>query len=568
MFSSTTRVDDGPGDERLDEGHGLLDETAAEGTEQERSAAAHGDGLDGGPGMIRSSWSRRTVLAAPLIAFALCGSAWMVSPRAVHAQDGHAGSPHLFDEASNSVVPDKLSVPDSDQLIEAWEADGSEGKKSEDLPSGYCRPYQVDRRRGGGSCSCRRRGALWGWDGDYHCRGNSMVKKYAPPGPGATPDQDLLTVMTFNTYLLRIKFFGVIQYSESPDLDVRAAGIATWFNTLQPAEVPDVLVLQEIYSDEAQDLMRKICSSTWTKDTKVFSDYAHAPYIPCDEPSSRFGYGTRVTIPTAGNVVKSGGIVVLVRKGIEMEGATEDERFDDCAGQTCLSARGFWAVRLRKGTQPYLFIGTHAVAYTQYDETRQKQFQQIRTYIDDHTVEGDRVVIAGDMNVMSKDWVDENGKTVHPTEVPNMLNTLGCQNQNGCSKNAPATAGTHVPDGFWLKLNSPMADSATPTTNHYTHVIPEDARLGPQQYDWIIAPGDGDRLATPFEMRWQIAPINADTCYNSEQPGYPKGTTTDELSDHYGVFAAIRWTSDAPEYTTSVQGHRGHSQVLPSGPTC
>lgn len=294
----------------------------------------------------------------------------------------------------------------------------------------------------------------------------------------------------------------------------------------------------------------------------MFGDHAHAPYIPCDAPSSPFGYATRCANPTAGNVVKTSGIVVLVKKGIEMEGSTEDVRFRDCKGQTCLSARGFWAVRFRKGSQPYLFLGTHTIAYEQYYETRLKQFQQIRRYIDGHTAGGDRVVIAGDMNVLTNDYVDDHGNTVHPAEVPSMLNTLGG------GPNAPAKAGANVPDGFWLKLNSPMTDSWIPETNHFINAVPEYVLDGPQRYDWILVPGPGDRLATPFGMRWQIVPVNAGTCYESETPGYPAGTMTDELSDHYAVFAEIRWTSDAPDYTAVVQDHRGHSQTLPSGTTC
>lgn len=450
----------------------------------------------------------------------------------------------------------------AEDVTSGAEGEGSSSDDDYDTMD-YCRPYEVDRRRRAGSCSCRRRWSSWGWDGEYKCDGNTMLKKRVPtPSPTIHGDaeEDLLTVMTYNTYLLHVQV--LVDIDVRPNLDERANLTAKWFNTLQPAEVPDVLVLQEIYSAQAENMMREICNTIWTKNSEVVGDHAHAPYIPCDAPNSPFGYATRCLNPTSSlNPIKTGGVVVLVKKGIEIDGPVDDVQFEGCVGEHCFTDIGFWAVKLKKGSQPYVFIGTHATAYEAYAERREEEFQQIRDYMNNHTAEGDRVVIAGDMNVFTNDYKDKDNNTIHPTEVSTMLNILG-------GPNAPATVGTNVPDGFWLKLDSPMTDSCIPEANHFLAVIDDEIRLGPQRYDWILAPGPGDSLATPVEMRWQIVPVQADTCYKTEDARHPANTMTDELSDHYGIFAAIRWTEDAADYTTEVQGHTGHSGSLPSGPTC
>jgi len=135
------------------------------------------------------------------------------------------------------------------------------------------------------------------------------------------------------------------------------------------------------------------------------------------------------------------------------------------------------------------------------------------------------------------------------------------------STGSPATVGDLVPKGFWLPLVSDMNVSADPTWNHIINAIPDESRLGGQRFDSVIAPGQGDRLTSPATMRFQIVPVKSDECFVTEQTEYPNGTMTDDLSDHYAVFAELRYNESAPRCAV-VRGHQGSKNRLPAGPTC
>jgi hypothetical protein len=49
-------------------------------------------------------------------------------------------------------------------------------------------------------------------------------------------------------------------------------------------------------------------------------------------------------------------------QGHQMEHA-HDESFSSCGSEDCFSKKGFWGVKMVKGTQPYWIIATHAQAY-------------------------------------------------------------------------------------------------------------------------------------------------------------------------------------------------------------
>lgn len=381
----------------------------------------------------------------------------------------------------------------------------------------------------------------------------------------ARDDQDLLTVMSYNTYLLRINLG--IEYSAASNLDERQAKTATWFQSLSPEAMPDVLVFQEIYSREAQDMLRTLCSPEWTKNEQIlFGWHNHDPHIPCDVPDSPFGYATRCLNPrSATTVVKCGGVVVLVKKGIHMI-SSHDQQFEDCAGQTCLSARGFWAVTIKKGTQKYWVFGTHAIAYMYNAELRQKQFRQMRQYIDENVEDGARLVIAGDMNIATgpyKELHDGVEEVLVPNEYEPMLQILG-------HSGSPAMVGDLVPNGFWLPMDEPMNSTWHTEYNHVVAAYEENVREGMQTFDWVIAPAPGDRLASPVSMRWQVVPVKSDECFVTDESFFPEGTKTDDLSDHYGIFAELIWANDTESSTVVVQGHRGAhpNGTFPTGPTC
>lgn len=260
--------------------------------------------------------------------------------------------------------------------------------------------------------------------------------------------------------------------------------------------------------------------------------------------------------------MKTGGVVVLLKKGLELVSA-EDVPYHDCAGEECFTKLGFWAIKLRKGTQTYWAFGTHAIAYEDptYIQIRQKQYKQMRQYIDSNVEAGARLVIAGDMNIFTGPYQDKDNVTHNPTELEPMLANLG-------SPGAPAIVGELVPRGFWLPLASDMKDSADPIWNHVINAIPDERRLGAQRFDSVIAPGQGDRLLTsPGTMRFQIVPVKSDECFVTEQSGYPEGTMTDDLSDHYAVFAELRYNESAPRCGV-VHCHQGSKGRLPAGPTC
>jgi len=185
---------------------------------------------------------------------------------------------------------------------------------------------------------------------------------------------------------------------------------------------------------------------------------------------------------------------------------------------------------------------------------RTSNFKQIRQALSERVDDSARLVYAGDMNIMTGPYVDENGKSVYDAvETNGMLQELRAQ-----------PAGWHVLEGFWLPLDTPLGTSCDVTKNHYLHNLPEEKRLGNQLFDWILVPSSGHRLTSPKSGKFQVVPVQSDRCFSSE---LVKGQSTDDLSDHYGVFAELCYADSCPG-RPSVTGHRGATGSLPSGPSC
>lgn len=165
---------------------------------------------------------------------------------------------------------------------------------------------------------------------------------------------------------------------------------------------------------------------------------------------------------------------------------------------------------------------------------------------------------AGDMNILTNPYFDKNGNREFENETQGMLAALG-------TSRAPASGGTWVPEGFWLPLNSPLTATADPARNHYIHHDSDESRLGAQTFDWIITPGRGDVLATPAKAKVQVVPVKADSCFQSEEA---HGKYTDDLSDHFAIFAHICYDTNVCASLPQVSGHRGYANRLPSGPDC
>merc|ERR1712048_60385 len=151
------------------------------------------------------------------------------------------------------------------------------------------------------------------------------------------------------------------------------------------------------------------------------------------------------------------------------------------------------------------------------------------------------------------------GYTHTDLETAGMLDALG-------APGAPATGGTLVKEGFWMPLDTPLDVSWDARHNHFVghQYGPDDeAYEGSQMFDWVLAPGVNDRLASPKDMRRQVVPVLADECYSSEEA---PGTFANDLSDHYGIFAQLCYQGPCPE-VQEVIGHRGAGQV-PSSLYC
>lgn len=377
-------------------------------------------------------------------------------------------------------------------------------------------------------------------------------------------DPDILTVLSVNTFLMEVRVG--IQFNVKPNLEERAKGFEHWFKTLLPEELPDVLVLQEIFSERANDVIRNLCSPSW-------SPNADPKVVLCSEDSAFQAATPVIGYPTSISPLLSGGVVVLVRNGLQMQDAVDDY-FTDAAGLDWFAYKGFWLVTLQKGQQRYVLVATHAQAYEDplYVEVRRKQLRQMRGRVDEAVADGERVVFAGDMNTFEFPY--EGAKDFEP-EFPEVM--LQWEPPKG--EAARLTSGALVPKGFWLEMDEDLTKTVNRTGNHYIFYNASEMRLGSQTLDEVLAPGPGDRFEGPSAMRHQVVPMKADHCFES---GLVKGTMVDDLSDHYGVFAQLCYEphGSAPgaepgggpcerPWPQPVRGHRGRRKVFPDGrPDC
>jgi hypothetical protein len=377
--------------------------------------------------------------------------------------------------------------------------------------------------------------------------------KQAPQPSSGNDTEDTLTVMIQNTYMIE-QMIGLISIKKMPNVYERAEGFVKWFNSLASEAVPDVLILNEIWSNEGELIVRKICSNDWRRNEplKGFDN----KFIECCE-GSHFAFSTHVNnARTKAGIFMSGGVVVLVKKGLEMTSA-HDEQFANWKGKDIALSRGFWAVKANKGNQSYNVIGMHTIAFGKYRETRLQQLAQVRKWVDDNVKDKERLLFAGDLNVFTHET---------PHVGPGALETDAMLKALGTSE-APATGGTLVKKGFWLPLDNETEFSWDVEKNHLVGNLDgadqEEFKFS-QMYDWILVPGSGDRFDSPKDMRVQVVPALADECYASEEK---PGTKGDDLSDHYGKFAQICYKGNCPQLQ-GVDGHRGANQQVPSPLNC
>merc|ERR1739848_147543 len=89
---------------------------------------------------------------------------------------------------------------------------------------------------------------------------------------------------------------------------------------------------------------------------------------------------------------------------------------------------------------------------------------------------------------------------------------------------------------------------------------PAERKYGSHRFDWILAHGPDDRMTSPKAMRTQIVPVKANRVMRSE---VAPDTSTDDLSDHYGVIAQLYYGKGPFPHIRAVQGHRGTGRSFP-----
>ncbi|QUM86068.1 sphingomyelin phosphodiesterase [Moritella sp. 28] len=133
--------------------------------------------------------------------------------------------------------------------------------------------------------------------------------------------------------------------------------------------------------------------------------------------------GLRAEYPYQTQVVdkpgfEDGGVLIVSRWPIEKE---VQMTFDECDKEDCLAAKGVMYAKINKGGNPYHVFGSHTQAWANQDnqETRVKQFTQMREFIDNQYISGaEPVIIGGDLNV---------DKNKYPHEYDKMLSILGAE---------------------------------------------------------------------------------------------------------------------------------------------
>lgn len=359
-------------------------------------------------------------------------------------------------------------------------------------------------------------------------------------------DEDSLTVMLLNTYLVEVDLVGN-WVLPTPNLAHRATGIAEWFNTLSLDETPDVLVFNEMNGPSSEKVMQSICDETW--EMFGLSAWVSPKMTKCRQ-SSRYEMATPGNGPKLAHfeLFPTGGVVILVKKGLNIDSF---ELFNFPLQSFPDQTRGITVAKVKKQSKSYTIIGTHLTCCIGAEEKREKQLKEIRDWVDENAKKDERVLIVGDFNIFqfptshgTKEWKDE---------VPGTKKILG---GNG----SPAIAGDHDLDGFWLPLDREVKVTWDNVTNfHVNHMKAAREEYG-QAYDWVFAPGSGDWLASPADMKFQYVPVKSSVCYKSE---LMSGLGSDDLADHYGVFTHVCYKSGGCPSVTQVSGHTGVDGRMP-----
>ncbi|CAE7188984.1 unnamed protein product [Symbiodinium necroappetens] len=355
----------------------------------------------------------------------------------------------------------------------------------------------------------------------------SLGKAWTPPG-----GEDVFSIMNVNTFLLEVRIAGWaprqgLAFGSKPDMQARADGLVRWFQELKEDEVPDVVVFNEIFSKAASTIFRQLCNPQWRRN----GWYAKDNVLACST-AGHFGFATRVLNP-AGWVKISGGVVIMVRKGLYISDFHE-EAYVDHDFEDGMSQKGFMRVRVgHPSIGDVWVIGSHTQAWPQNAGIRVKQWKQMWRHIDATIPEGSKLVIAGDMNTETSE-VETMKKELH-SESPPLDES-----------------------GFWLPLRTPLPYSSYGGggQNAYLHYDNQETHEK-SPHDQIMYVSAGNKYLSPKSMRWQYLPMKSDDCF-------PSAITTpnismDDLSDHYAAYAQLCYGSRCQ--IQQLSGHRGFTGI-------
>ncbi|WP_445115631.1 sphingomyelin phosphodiesterase [Acinetobacter sp. WZC-1] len=121
--------------------------------------------------------------------------------------------------------------------------------------------------------------------------------------------------------------------------------------------------------------------------------------------SDEYPYQTH--IPKGGFNVFDSGVVIVSRYPIAN---TSDYIYPECSGTDCFANKGVIYAEIIKDGKAYHVAGTHTASFdtTEARDLRQKQFKQIRSFIDAKEIpDFDAVLIGGDLNVNKLLWPDD-----------------------------------------------------------------------------------------------------------------------------------------------------------------
>eukprot|EP00930_Biecheleria_cincta_P058661 TRINITY_DN44467_c0_g1_i1.p1 TRINITY_DN44467_c0_g1~~TRINITY_DN44467_c0_g1_i1.p1 ORF type:complete len:492 (-),score=73.83 TRINITY_DN44467_c0_g1_i1:63-1538(-) len=349
------------------------------------------------------------------------------------------------------------------------------------------------------------------------------------PGSPVESRRDVFSVMNCNTFLLEIRLFGWagggIARGKKRNMQQRSDGFVEWFRTLQPKDVPDAVVFNEIFSKAGSSVIKRLCNPEWKR---------NGPQVLECKDGSDFAAATRVLNP-AGRIKISGGVVIMVRRGLEISDFAE-EAYVDHDLEDGMSQKGFLRVKVRKHSVGDVWlIGTHTQAWPENKNIRVQQFKQVWKHINEHIPRGERVIVAGDFNTETP-------------ELPDMKRELHAESP-------PITEA-----GFFMPLRTPLKYSTygSGAQNAFIHHDAHEFHdMSP--HDQIVYVSSQAGYSEPKSMTWQYLPMKSETCYDTNLASSKMTIQVDDLSDHYAVYAELCFGSNCA--FTELSGHHGYTGI-------